>query len=60
MPSEFATSVKVVANGWGLSQTHHGGYAQKAQLTGDWFVKIPPPLSCSDLYPYLPLDTGGE
>ena len=48
MPSEFATSVKVVANGWGLSQTHHGGYAQKAQLTGDWFVKIPPPLSCWD------------
>src|SRR3546814_4949651 len=26
---------RVVANGWGLSQTHHGGYAQKARLSGD-------------------------
>src|ERR1700751_2746226 len=25
---------KVVANGWGLSQTHYGGYAQKARMTG--------------------------
>ena len=30
---------KVVANGWGLSQTHHGGYAQKARLSGDWLVE---------------------
>lgn len=39
---------KVVANGWGLGQTHHGGYAQKAQLSGDWLVKIPAPLSTMD------------
>jgi acrylyl-CoA reductase (NADPH) len=39
---------KVVANGWGLSQTHHGGYAQKARLSGDWLVKIPAPLSTLD------------
>jgi acrylyl-CoA reductase (NADPH) len=36
---------KVVANGWGLSQTHHGGYAQMARLRGEWLVKIPPPFS---------------
>jgi Alpha/beta hydrolase family len=36
---------QVVANGWGLSQTHHGGYAQMARLSGEWFVKIPVPLS---------------
>src|SRR3546814_11358332 len=30
---------RVVANGWGLSQTHHGGYAQKARLSGDWLVQ---------------------
>ena len=39
---------KVLANGWGLSQTHHGGYAQKARLSGDWLVKIPAPLSSLD------------
>lgn len=39
------TGDRVVANSWGLSQTHHGGYAQKARLSGDWLVKIPEPLS---------------
>ncbi|MGR4843014.1 MDR family oxidoreductase [Rhizobium sp. LARHSG275] len=39
---------RVVANGWGLSQTHHGGYAQKARLSGDWLVRIPGPLSTWD------------
>src|SRR3984957_21142261 len=39
---------RVVANSWGLSQTHHGGYAQKARVTGDWLVKIPAPLSTKD------------
>src|ERR1700761_9475233 len=34
---------KVVANGWGLSQTHHGGYAQKARLSGGWLAKISGP-----------------
>jgi acrylyl-CoA reductase (NADPH) len=39
---------EVVANGWGLSQTHHGGYAQRAKLSGEWLVKIPAPLSTWD------------
>ncbi|MGO6984285.1 acrylyl-CoA reductase (NADPH) [Rhizobium leguminosarum] len=39
---------RVVANSWGLSQTHHGGYAQQARLSGDWLVKIPEPLSTWD------------
>jgi acrylyl-CoA reductase (NADPH) len=39
---------RVIANGWGLSQTHHGGYAQKARLSGDWLVKLPGGLSTLD------------
>src|SRR5512145_2268860 len=39
---------RVVANSWGLSQTHHGGYAQKARLKGEWLVKIPAPFSTKD------------
>ena len=39
---------RVIANSWGLSQTHHGGYAQRARVKGDWLVKIPEPLSTKD------------
>lgn len=45
---DFEVGDRVLANGWGLSQTHHGGYAQKARLSGDWLVKIPEPLSTFD------------
>jgi acrylyl-CoA reductase (NADPH) len=44
----LAVGDRVVANSWGLSQTHHGGYAQKARLKGDWLVKIPAPFSTKD------------
>lgn len=44
----IAVGDKVVANSWGLSQTHHGGFAQKARVNGDWLVKIPAPLSTKD------------
>jgi len=33
---------KVLANGWGLSQTHNGGYARKARVPADWLVPLPP------------------
>ncbi|NDZ17704.1 oxidoreductase [Variovorax sp. WS11] len=39
---------RVVANCWGLGQTHHGGFTQRARLSGDWLVKIPPPFSTKD------------
>lgn len=42
---DFKPGDKVVANGWGLSQTHHGGFAQRARVSGDWLVKIPETLS---------------
>ncbi|KQS71680.1 NADPH:quinone dehydrogenase [Rhizobium sp. Leaf371] len=41
----IAVGDRVVANSWGLSQTHHGGDAQKARLSGDWLVKLPDALS---------------
>jgi acrylyl-CoA reductase (NADPH) len=46
--SGVAVGDRVVANSWGLSQTHHGGYAQKARVKGEWLVRIPPPLSTKD------------
>lgn len=44
----FAIGDRVVANGWELSQTHHGGYAQKARVKGDWLVKIPEAFTARD------------
>ena len=44
----IAVGGRVVANGWGLSQTHHGGFAQKARVNGDWLVKIPDAFSTRD------------
>lgn len=32
---------KVVANGWGLSQTHNGGYAQKTRVPAEWLIPLP-------------------
>ena len=44
----IAVGDRVVANSWGLSQTHHGGYAQKARVKGEWLVKIPAAFSTKD------------
>jgi len=45
---DFAPGDRVLANGWELSQCHHGGFAQKARLNGDWLVKIPNVFSPRD------------
>jgi acrylyl-CoA reductase (NADPH) len=43
----FTSGDKVVLNGWGVGETHHGGYAQKARVKGDWLVKLPAGLSAA-------------
>lgn len=44
----FQEGDKVVATGWGLSQTHNGGFAQKARVPADWLVKLAPSISTRD------------
>lgn len=39
---------KVVANGWGMGETHLGAYAEKARVKGDWLVKLPDGMSTRD------------
>lgn len=41
----FAAGDRVVLNGWGLGETHHGGYAERARVKGDWLVKLPESFS---------------
>jgi acrylyl-CoA reductase (NADPH) len=31
----------VILNGWGVGETHLGGYAQMARVRGDWLVPLP-------------------
>src|SRR2546423_11865732 len=44
----IAVGDRVVANSWGLSQTHHGGYAQKARVQGEWLITMPAAFSTKD------------
>lgn len=41
----FKAGDRVVLNGWGVGETHHGGYAQRARVKGDWLVKLPDGLT---------------
>ena len=41
----FKPGDRVVLNGWGVGETHHGGYAQKARVKGDWLVALPEGVS---------------
>lgn len=39
--AHFKPGDKVVLNGYGLGETHHGGFAQLARVPGEWLVKLP-------------------
>ncbi|HYC36554.1 MAG TPA: propionate--CoA ligase [Usitatibacter sp.] len=32
---------RVLLNGWGVGESHWGGLAQKARVSGDWLVRLP-------------------
>jgi acrylyl-CoA reductase (NADPH) len=44
----FKAGDKVILNGWGLSQTHNGGYAQKARVPAEWLIPLPAKFSTRD------------
>ena len=43
--ADFRPGEQVVLNGWGVGETHHGGFAQKARVKGDWLIKPPAGIS---------------
>ncbi len=43
--ANFTAGDKVVLNGFGVGETHSGGYAGMARVSGDWLVKLPDGLS---------------
>lgn len=36
---------RVILNGWGIGETHHGGLAERARVNGEWLVRLPDALS---------------
>jgi hypothetical protein len=42
---EWKPGDRVVLNGYGLGETHLGGYAEKARVKGDWLVPLPSGMS---------------
>jgi acrylyl-CoA reductase (NADPH) len=39
---------RVVLNGWGVGENHHGGYAELARVPGAWLVRVPGNMTTSD------------
>jgi acrylyl-CoA reductase (NADPH) len=46
--SAWKAGDKVICNGWGLGETHLGGYAEKARVKGDWLVRLPEGMSARE------------
>src|SRR6476660_1731021 len=46
--SKFKAGDGVILNGWGVGETHYGGYAQMARVKGDWLVKKPAAFSAAE------------
>ncbi len=42
---DFVPGDEVVLTGHGLSETHFGGYAERARVNGDWLVRLPKGLT---------------
>src|SRR5271170_1620141 len=36
----FSAGDEVLLNGFGVGETHFGGYAERARVKGDWLVKL--------------------
>jgi acrylyl-CoA reductase (NADPH) len=45
---DFAVGDSVVLNGWGVGETHHGAFARRARVKGDWLVPLPAGLAPRD------------
>jgi acrylyl-CoA reductase (NADPH) len=45
--SRFQAGDRVVLNGYGLGEVHHGGYAEWARVKGDWLIRLPDNISTS-------------
>ena len=45
---DYKVGDAVVLGGWGVGESHHGGYAQVARVNGDWLVPLPAKFSAAE------------
>jgi acrylyl-CoA reductase (NADPH) len=38
----------VLMGGWGMGESHHGGFAERARVRGDWLVPVPAGFTMAD------------
>lgn len=46
--AEFKPGDRVILGGWGVGESHHGGFAEVARVKGDWLVPVPEGFTCAD------------
>ena len=46
--SEFSVGDRVLLNGWGVGEAHHGGFSEIARVPGKWLTRIPSSLSARE------------
>ena len=46
--ADFPPGSTVILNGWGLGETHLGGYAERARVRSDWLIPLPEGLSAAE------------
>lgn len=44
----WSLGTRVVVNGWGMSETHNGGYARYQRVSSEWLVAIPDVFTTTD------------
>jgi len=42
---EWKPGDRVILNGWGVGENHLGAYGEKARVSGDWLVPVPPGMT---------------
>lgn len=43
--SDFTPGDRVLVNGWGLGEDHHGGLSERARVKSEWLVPVPSALT---------------
>src|SRR5690606_27757691 len=46
--ADYAPGDAVVLTGWGVGESHFGGYAGRARVRGDWLVHLPEGLTAEE------------
>ena len=44
----FRPGDQVVLNGWGVGESHHGGFAERARVKAEWLIALPAGLTPHD------------